>query len=404
MSNGNTAHGGAIERQGTAPLSDLADTVAKAQRVLLLLAASDVNVLRLKVPPLSAARLKAALPNLIEDHLIADPSDCVVVAGGVSDGLCTVAVVQRSWLDTLAKALIAVGARHIVALPAQLCLRYQADQPGNVTAAIDDMGDASQNAGIDMTLRLSEQDGIGLAIALEQDESAAQAAIRALCMVVPEAPVMLYVPQSFVRAYQETVNDNVSLGKRITVSADNWTRWITGGTMLDLMTGLGIGTGPKLDWRPWRWSMALTAVVLFINATALNIDWWRMKNESNSMRTTMIQIYKSAYPEESVIIDPIAQMQQKIAAARHDSGIASPDDFTALTAAFGEAWSGAAATGKTAAIAALDYHERSLFVRLKPGGETAAQQIKSSLAKYGLALDLAPEQSGAVVWQIRSTK
>jgi general secretion pathway protein L len=410
VSNGNTAHGGAIERQGTSPLSGMADTVAQAKRVVLLLAASDVNVLHLKVPPLSAARLKAALPNLVEDQLISDPSDCVVVAGGSSGGLRTVAVVQRSWLDTLAKALIAYGARHIEALPAQLCLRHQpaqmgqTDHPGSVAAAINDMDDASQDAGIDMTLRLSEQEGIGLAIAHEQDEPAAQAAIRALCMMVPEAPVTLYVPQSAVRAYQDAVNDNASLGKRITVSADNWTHWIAGGTMLDLMAGLGIGTGPKLDWRPWRWPMALAAVILFINAAALNIDWWRMKSESSSLRGTMIQIYKSAYPKESVIIDPIAQMQQKIAAARHDSGMPSPDDFTALTAAFGEAWASAAAAGKTASIAALDYHERSLFVRLKPGGEAPTQQIKSALAKYGLALDLAPQQSGAIVWKIVSTK
>jgi len=91
----------------------------------------------------------------------------------------------------------------------------------------------------------------------------------------------------------------------------------------------------------------------------------------------------------------------------------APDDFTAITAAFGEAWSNiVAAAGTSTAIAALDYHEHSLFVRLKPvlsrvegpGGESPTQQMKAALAKYNLALDLAPEQSGAVVWQIRSGK
>ena len=170
------SHGSSIERQGTAPLSELSDTVAKSQRVVLLLAASDVTLLRVKVPPLSSARLKTALPNLVEDQLIADPSDCVVVAGGLSEGLRTVAVVQRAWLDTLVKTLIAFGARHIAALPAQLCLPYQSDQPGSVTAAISDRNEGGQNAEIDMTLRLSEQDGIGLAIAPEKDEPAAHVA------------------------------------------------------------------------------------------------------------------------------------------------------------------------------------------------------------------------------------
>ena len=146
VSNANLSHGSSIERQGTSPLSELSDTVAKSQRVVLLLAASDVTVLRLQVPPLSSARLKAALPNLVEEQLIADPSDCVVVAGGLSDGLRTVAVVQRTWLDLLAKTLIAFGARHIAALPAQLCLPCQSDQPGSVTAAINDRNDGDQNA------------------------------------------------------------------------------------------------------------------------------------------------------------------------------------------------------------------------------------------------------------------
>lgn len=412
------SNGSSIERQGTASLSDLSDTVAKSQRVVLLLAASDVTVLRLQVPPLSSARLRTALPNLVEDRLIADPSGCVVVAGGSSGGLRTVAVVQRDWLDMLVKTLVAFGARHIAALPAQLCLPYQSgqtgqtDQPGSVTAAIDDGNEGGQDGGIDMTLRLSEHDGIGLAIAHEKDETAAHAAIRTICAVVPEAPITLYVPQSLVRAYQEAVDDTVARndaaqGKRISVSADNWSRWITGanGMTLDLMAGSSIGTGPKLDWRAWRWPLALAVAVLVINSTALNIDWWRMKSETNSLRANMIQIYKSAYPKEPVIIDPIAQMQQKIAIARHNSGLPAPDDFTAISAAFGEAWSNVvAAAGRTAAIAALDYHEHSLFVRLKPGGESPTQQMKAALAKYELALELAPEQSGAVVWQIRSGK
>ena len=411
------SNGSAIERQGTSPLSDLSDIVAKSQRVVLLLAASDVTLLRVKVPPLSSARLKAALPNLVEDKLITDPADCVVVAGGLSDGLRTIAVVQRAWIDILAKTLIAFGARHIAALPAQLCLSYQSGQPGSVTAAIDDRNDGDQNANIDMTLRLSEQDGIGLAITHEKDESAANVAIQTLCAVVPEAPITLYVPQSAVRTYQEVVNDplalnqgaqnKATLNKRINVFADNWSRWIAGAnvTTLDLMAGLGAGTGPKLDWRPWRWPLALAAAVLVINTTALNIDWWRMKGETNSLRAAMIQIYKSAYPKETVIIDPIAQMQQKIAAAKRDSGLAAPDDFTAITAAFGEAWASAVvAVGKTTSIAALEYRERSLFVRLKPGSEAPTQQMKAALAKRDLALDLAPTQSGAVVWQIRSAK
>jgi general secretion pathway protein L len=404
--------GGAIEREGIAPLSALSETIARIQRVALLLDGSNVTVLRVQVPPLSAGRLKAALPNLVEEQLLCDPAECVIVAGGLSDGLRTIAVMQRAWLDLLAKTFIAFGARHIAALPAQLCLSYQTGQSGCVTAAINEWG-----ANIDMTLRLSEQGGIGLLIepALsiveggegvaqnESNESAASVAIRTLCAVVPEASITLYVPQSAVHAYQEAAAPN----KRINIFVDNWSHWIAGArvTTLDLMAGLSTGIGSKLDWHPWRWPLTLAVAVLVINAAVLNIDWWRMKGETKVLRTVMIQIYKSAYPKESVIIDPLAQMQQKSVTARRDSGLPAPDDFTSVTAAFGEAWISIAPTaGRTSTIASLEYREHNLFVHLKSGGEAPTQKMKAALAKRDLMLELAPEQAGAVVWQIRSAK
>lgn len=396
--------GGAIEREGIAPLSDLSGTIAGMQRVVLLLAGSDVTVLRMQVPPLSASKLKAALPNLVEEQLLCDPADCVIVAGGLSDGMRTIAVAQRAWLEQLTRTFTALGARDIAALPAQSCLSYptgQSAEPGTVTAAI-----CQQDTGMDLTLRLSEQDGIGVEIDGGSDEAAAHEVIQTLCAIVPAAPVTLYVPQSALRIYQEAVNDAPALKERISISADNWSRWIAGArsVTLDLMAGLSTNSGIRFDWHAWRWPLVLAAAVLLINVSALNISWWRMKSEARSLRSAMTQIYRSAYPNESVIIDPLAQMQQKIAIAKRDSGMAAPDDFTAMTAAFGETWAGVTATlPAPPSIAALGYRDRSLSVRLRDR-EAPTQQMKASLAERGLLLELAPEQSGTVVWQIRSAK
>ena len=127
------SRGDAIEREGVVPLSDLGDMVGKAQRVVLLVAASDVTLLRIQVPPLSAARLRAALPHLVEDQLMSDPSECVIVAGTSFEGLRTVAVANSGWLEVLSKTMVTFGVKDIVAVPAQLCLPYQATA---VSAAI----------------------------------------------------------------------------------------------------------------------------------------------------------------------------------------------------------------------------------------------------------------------------
>lgn len=73
------ADSGRIERQGAEQLSGLAEVIAGATRVVVLLAAADVNLLQLQVPPLSDAKLKLALPNLVEEQLLVDPFDLSLI-------------------------------------------------------------------------------------------------------------------------------------------------------------------------------------------------------------------------------------------------------------------------------------------------------------------------------------
>lgn len=387
-------HGDTIEREGAAPLSDLSGIIGKAQRVVLLLAASDVTLLRVQTPPLSPSRLKAALPNLVEDQLMSDPAECAFAAGGAVDGLRTVAVINRGWIGILITTLRTLGARHLAAIPSQLCLSWQT---GAVSAAV-----AATDAEIDLTVRLAEQQGIGLPILPDQPASPAHEVVQALCAVVPEAPIILYVPQAAVHDYQEAAQA-IDLAQRITVYADNWSRWIGGANevSVDLAADAGGASAARMDWRAWRWPLILGAAVLLVNIAGLNIDWQRMKREGDMLRSSMVQTYRAAYPKETVIVDPPAQMRQKIAAARHVAGQAAPDDFTALAAGFGEALESVAASGrKSPGIASLEYRDRSLFVRLKADATMPVEQVKAALTAHGLSLT----QATTGAWQIRSNK
>lgn len=382
---------GTIEREGVAALSELAEPVKQAQRAVLLLAPGDVTLLRVKVPPMSGARLKAALPNLVEDELMADPADCVLVAGEAHDGVRTVAVVHRGWLEILHRTLVALGARSIAALPSQLCLPHE---PGTVSAAAIEHG-----TDIAIAARLGVHEGLGLTVVADQPESAAFDAMQSLAAVVPHAPIALHVPPTRLQDYEESLRIAPALQERIALHADSWQRWIADAdrTSIDLMTGLG-ATGPKLDWRRWRWPLVLAAAVLAVNLIALNIDWLRLKREAEALRAGMVQTYKTAFPKETVIVDPLAQLRQKLNAAQRGSGQVAPDDFLALTAALSEAWS---AVGKGAApIASLEYRDRVLTVKLKSGSNVPTEQLDSALAARNLAIS----QPSAGVWQIRSAK
>lgn len=384
--------GGAIEREGVAALSELGEPMKRAQRVILLLAASDVTLLRLKMPPLSGAKLRAALPNLVEDRLMSDPEECVIAAGEMHGGMRTVAVVGRNWLELVVRTLRTLGARNISAVPSQLCLPFQGDA---ATAAVTEHG-----AEADLAIRVAEQDGLGLSIVADQAESLAFEAMQSLAAVVPSAPIVLYVPQSRVRDYQESLHVAPTLEQRITLHADSWQRWVAGASKsgIDLTAGLGGGTGPKFDWKPWRWPLIIGTAVLLVNVIGLNVDWLRLRSEATALSNGMVQTYRSAFPKDPVVVDPLAQLRQKMAGAQRGSGQLAPDDFVALVAAFSEAWS---TTGQGAApVAGLEYRDRSLTVKLKPGASVSMEQLNSALASRNLSIT----QPTAGVWQIRSGK
>jgi general secretion pathway protein L len=391
------ADNGVIEREGVSILSHLVDAMAQSKRVVVLIAASDVNLLQVKVPPMSAVKLKAALPNLIEDQLISDPAECVIVAGPAIDGLRTVAVVNRVWLDLILKILLELGARQVSALPAQLCIPHEA---GLVTAAIHEMPDD-----IGLTIRFNELEGMGMAIVPERHDTIAHDAVQALCSLVPEAPLALYVAQANMPAYHAELNNaasNAGWSERISVLADTWTHWIAGAKVcqLDLMAGMGMASGPGFNWAAWRWPLRIAAAVLVVNLLGLNIEWLRMKHEATSLRTAMTQTFKSAYPKEPLTADPVQQMRAKIVQAQHDAGQSTPGDFTVLASVFGEVWMGALQGGKTPSIATVEYNDRSLLVKLKQDGPAPTAQVKTALAARNYTMT---EQKPGE-WLIRSAK
>lgn len=385
---------GKVEREATSSLAELSATIAKAQRVVVMLAASDVTLLQVSLPPLSASKLKAVLPNLVEDQLLGNAADCVVVSGEVVNGLRTVAVVQRAWLERVNKTLIALGAKHISVLPAQLCLPHQANR---VVAAI-----AQHDSNIDLTLRLTEQIGMGLALLANQPPTL----LETLCAVVPEASITLHVPQASVSSYQAALN-HTELKNRITITADNASVWISGArhVTLNLLTGLNAESGVKIDWRPWRWPLILASVILISNIVALNFDWWQLKSEAKNLRTSMTQIYQARFPKETVVIDPVAQMQQKIAFAKRDAGLATPHDFTALAAAFGSAWDSVTSNDKPT-VTSLEYRENGLIVNFKANqngsDEALVQQVRDALESHHFSLDVVSSDSSVASWEIRS--
>lgn len=371
---------GAIAQQGEGPLHKLGDVVAASRRVVLLLAGADVTLLAVQAPPVTGARLRAALPALVEEHILGDPLDCVLVAGpALPDGRRPVGVVQRDWLEPMVKALLGMGAKAVAAMPSQLCLPLQ---PGSVSAAI------GHN---ELLLRQSQYEGLGLA--LDGNPTLALQTARALA---GDAPLVLYVPHAQLGEYQALL---LEAGPGITLESDAWEHWIAGAksSTLDLVPGLGTAGVAQRDWSRWRWPIRLALAAIVVNIIGVNIEWLRLKREADAVRQEMTQIFRSAYPNQPVI-DPVAQMQQNIGRAKAASGQVSQDEFGWIAGAFGEAVRG---LGRPPGIASMEFRERTLTVRVKP--ETVDPASTSQLRAVLGARQLTLEETPPATWLIRST-
>lgn len=393
---------GTISRSGVATLAELAPQCAQVQRVLLLFAASDVTLLRMQVPPLSAARLKAALPALVEDRLITDTADCVLVALPEAGNMRTIAVLERSWLQTVVTSVRSLGARQIVALPLQLALPLPAH---GAAATVTEM-----HKQIDLAVRLSAYEGMGLPMVPVSGDAPEVEVCLALLGLAAHQQIALSVPAARLDAYRHAAQSLAQEGMQINVEEEDWQQLLQAAdrSALDLMTGLTTAESKAIDWQRWRWPLVLASLLVMVNVLALNWDWWRLRSEANDVRAAMLRTYKNAFPADSVVVDPLAQAQQKIAAAQRRSGQAAPDDFVTLAASMGEAWSalpavageGAGHSAKT--IAALGYRDATLSVRFKPDSHPSLEAARSALAARHATVTEGPAENGSTVWLIRS--
>lgn len=369
-----TGDDGGILQQGAGALRGLSELIAQARRTVLLLPASTVTLLHMKVPPLPAAKLKAALPGLVEDHILADPLDCALVAGPAqADGMRTIAVVQRAWLEAVVKALLALGARSISAVPMQLCLPTQ---PGEASALIEPE---------ELVLRTGQYEGLGLALA--DTPANALASARAFA---GDVPLTVYAPAGLL-------SDLGPAPEGVRIEEMQWPHLINGSksTTLDLVPALGSAGVQPRDWQRWRWPLRLAVAALVVNLFGLNMEWLRMKREAAAVQQSMNQTFKAVYPNET-ILDPVAQMRKNLEAAKASTGQVGRTEFTYLAAALGDA---SALLPRRPVAASMQYREGALIFKARPDSTDAntVKVLRSALEVHGISL----EETAPNIWELR---
>ena len=356
------------------------DSLEGIKQVWLVADARDVSLLEVNLPPLTGARLRQALPNVVEEFLLQDVSRCLVVPGpAVADGKRLVGVIDRDWVEFVVGAFARRQMRVESLWPAQLALPIEPDK-WSLACAHDALA-----------LRTGAASGIGW----NAGEDPANRA-EAIAAVLEAGAAMGPKPEK-LKAYLEDADWQKPVQKaaqRCGMVAEMVRLPVVREAPIDLLLGRASGmkaTMAQVDWAAWKAPAALATASVIVALVGLNIHWGLQNSEKVAMSQELERKFRAAFPGTQAVIDPVLQMKRNVAALRAQSGRAGPDDFVPLVGRFAQAMG----PKGTDAIAAIEYRDGELKVRFNPivaTGNPAREALRQACARLGMRLQFDNER------------
>ena len=357
----------------------------KAGSIELVFDPADVFVTAIEPPKLSEGKLRLALPNLLEDRLLADANDCHfafnVPRGGT--GTTTIAampkmpvtVIDRGVLthalDACAEAGYKVRAAYseiyILPAPAAGVLSVRVDRGRGVARSATHDGFAFDIAGDEVPAALAlavRQLGVRRIQAYGREAARLNAFASAL-------KVQVDVAQAEV--------DTGSIEGAVNLLQGSFA---SGGMLGGLMPLAGRASALKSASlkAPLIWS-AIGAVVA---VAGMNAYWLKLESESRSIRQQMENAFRANFPETTAIVDPVLQTKRQLNDLRARAGLPSANDFSVLNARTALLLTAA----PLGSVTAIDYRDGALKVKFK-GGMADNPAFQNTLRAAGVQQGLA---------------
>lgn len=364
----------------------------KASSVDLVFDTSDVFVAAIDAPRLAEAKLRLALPNLLEDRLLSDAADCHFAftpqaRAGAATTIASapklpVAVIDRGLLTRALDALSEAGLRpraayseiYVVPAPAAGVLSVRLDHGRGIA-------------------RSGKHDGF----AFEFDGTS-----------VP-APLALAVRQLGIKridAYGRNTGRLAEFADELGASVHASQREIDEAatdSAVNLLQGAFAPGGlfgslslPKLTIARLKAPLAWSGIAATTFVVGMNVYWLKLESEAAAIRAQMETAFRSAFPEATAVVDPVLQTQRQLAALRARAGMPSADDFSVLNAQVAQLLSAA----PVGSVAAIEYREGALRVKFKPGAaDNPALQntLRAQAIQQGLNLRFEADGSARLV-------
>jgi general secretion pathway protein L len=347
----------------------LAQLPQGATQVQLVLAASQVLLTRVHLPPARRHRSAALLAYAAEEKLASDPDINQVSRIGQVDGDDVLAVLNRQRLQSWLDALVAVGIRVAGVYCETLMLPLRDDEwslawngqdgfvrTGEFEGGATDCGDRqAPPLALHLLLDASRaRDGMPAAIA-----------IHAMSGAQPD-----------LAAWQQSLGVTVRLAP-----AEDWRAAAT-------MT-VPIGQ-ERQRWRPapatlarWRRVGWIALAALVLHSSALLADRLRLTGEQQQLRQQMEARFRALFPAAVAVADPVLQTRRQLAAARHAAGQPDAGDFAVM---LGKVVA-ALANVPAARLHALSYEDGRMTLEFIAPGDPLAHQVETHLIQAGFAVE-----------------
>lgn len=364
----------------------------KARATVLLVAARDLLMLTVALAPLKGARLRQALPNVIEEHLIQDPQACHIALDPmvVGSNQRVLATVDRAWFRFVYEAFIEAGHRGLRAVPITRCLSVE----GTVAAEATVESAADKKAASLFAIIIGHPESIASAL---PSDSAAPCVELALIrdghgegLMVPldalndtlsalavDAPLALY-RLTDVPGLPSPTALPLPYADKPSLSFEALAR-----QALTCPFNLCQFEFAEQSWRPrrgtlkhWRLPFGLAVATLMAAVIGANLQWLLLARQQTALSAQHIEVLLNAFPKTTVVLNPPQQMTRQLDALRIAAGELSPADFLSLA----EGLARSLGTIPADAIVQLDYRNRLLEVGFKPTAkidETFVQRLAS---------------------------
>ncbi len=342
---------GEVLREGRSPL----DAIPRAGDVEAVLPSQRVLFARLKLPRVSQATIRELLPYAVEDRLLADPANIHAVAGRTLPGGETlVAVVDRDWLRAMVDALTRAGLRPREAWPESALLAGGHNDWNLVWGPR--RGILVDDDGVSATFDHDASGAFPLALRLALDEAAARG----------EKPTSIRVHTEGGETLPDLARWSTEAGATFARGSrwEDLSRDPPHPERIDLMHGEFMARR-SVALRLPRAAVALALLIAAAQIGFVALDAWRLERERARLEAEREALFRGAFPEARVVVDPDLQMKRNLAELKRTRGIAGADEFLGSLAR--------AAHESPAPVKSIEYANSKLVIRRGDGSQRVVE-------------------------------